>query len=142
MEDPRIATWNILHDGEITAASTVGDTTRIFVCIPYLRRRFAPLGDSFALTLRGISKCEFRHFDGEVTTLEAALEIGVPEILSTNSEELPVRIATSLGELVVECREVAYALDTGEAVTFGEILAASQEYWAGFAARGQKPHGA
>jgi hypothetical protein len=48
--DPRIAIWNILHDGEITAVSEDVGTLTMFVSIPYLRRRLTPLGDSFVLT--------------------------------------------------------------------------------------------
>lgn len=137
MDDPRIGIWNILHDGEITVASSTDDVVQMFICIPYLRRRFRPLGDSFVLSLLGVTQCEFRHFDGEVTTLEEALEVGAPEIFSTGSHELPVTVATTLGELVLSFREVKYTLDTGEAVAVADIAATAEAYWSEFAARGQ-----
>jgi hypothetical protein len=57
--DTRIAIWNVLHDGEITAISEDGDTLTMFVNIPYLRRRLKPLGDSFILTLAGVRQAEW-----------------------------------------------------------------------------------
>src|SRR5580765_1578392 len=101
--DTRIAIWNVLHDGEITAVAEDGDTLTMFVSIPYLRRRLEPLGDSFVLTLAGVRRAECRNFGGAASSaspLRAELEIGSPEILSTESVSMPVTIETTLGQLV------------------------------------------
>jgi len=66
--DERIAIWNVLHDGEITAVSEDGDTLTMFVSIPYLRRRLKPLGDSFVLTLAGVRRAECRDFGGAASS--------------------------------------------------------------------------
>jgi hypothetical protein len=102
MNDVRIQIWNWLHDGEIASVSPEHhETVRMFVAIPYLRRKFEPLGASFELSLSGVSLLEFHHFDGEVTPLARALEIGGPEILSTSSEALPIVVETTMGQLKV-----------------------------------------
>ena len=99
--DTRIAIWNVLHDGEITAVSEDGDTLTMFVSIPYLRRRLKPLGDSFVLTLTGVRQAECRDFGGaasSTSSLRDELEIGSPEIFQTESESMPVTVHTSLGK--------------------------------------------
>jgi hypothetical protein len=128
--DERIIIWNILHDGSISAAEVSNLRATIFVSIPYLRRRIPPLGDSFVLKLTGVTTCEFRHFDGETTSLEKALQVGEPEVLSTDSVTFPLTIHTTMGQLVLAFEDVSYFLDSGEATTFEAIQKAATEYWA------------
>ena len=134
--DDRVDIWNVLHDGSITAVEQTTQQVRMFVSIPYLRRRFQPLGDSFVLTLSGVSACEFEHFDGERMGLPDTLSIGEPEILSTSSESLPVTVHTTLGQLRLSFEEMNLSLDTGEQVTFASVARAARDYWEEFAARG------
>src|SRR5438045_1584144 len=101
MADSRIDIWNVLHDGTISAAAHNGDLVTIFVGIGYLRRRLQPLGDSLVVNLSGVTRCEFRHFDGETTPLPEVFHVGEPDILSTDSATLPVTINTTLGELIL-----------------------------------------
>jgi len=130
MMDRRIQIWNILHDDEITAISGEGsDILTMFVSIPYLRRRLAPLGDSFVLTLSGITRLEFHDFDGTRETLQDQLDIGSPEILSTESDSMPASIATSLGQLTLDFQSISFALDTGQAVEYEAIEKVCEEYW-------------
>jgi hypothetical protein len=130
MRDRRIQIWNILHDDEITAISGEGsDILTMFVSIPYLRRRLDPLGDSFVLTLSGITRLEFHDFDGTRETLQEQLDIGSPEILSTESDSMPASIATSLGQLTLDFRSISFALDTGQAVEYEAIEKVCEEYW-------------
>jgi len=128
--DRRIQIWNILHDDEITAISGEGsDILTMFVSIPYLRRRLDPLGDSFLLTLSGITRLEFHDFDGTRETLQEQLDIGSPEILSTESDSIPASIATSLGQLTLDFQSISFALDTGQAVEYEAIEKVCEEYW-------------
>ncbi len=128
--DRRIQIWNILHDDEITAISGEGsDILTMFVSIPYLRRRLDPLGDSFVLTLSGITRLEFHDFDGTRETLQEQLDIGSPEILSTESDSMPASIATSLGQLTLDFQSISFALDTGQAVEYEAIEKVCEEYW-------------
>jgi hypothetical protein len=130
MRDRRIQIWNILHDDEITAISGEGsDILTMFVSIPYLRRRLDPLGDSFVLTLSGITRLEFHDFDGTQETLQEQLDIGSPEILSTESDSMPASIATSLGQLTLDFQSISFALDTGQAVEYEAIEKVCEEYW-------------
>ena len=128
--DRRIQIWNILHDDEITAISGEGsDILPMFVSIPYLRRRLDPLGDSFVLTLSGITRLEFHDFDGTRETLQEQLDIGSPEILSTESDSMPASIAMSLGQLTLDFQSISFALDTGQAVEYEAIEKVCEEYW-------------
>ena len=130
MMDRRIQIWNILHDDEITAISGEGsDILTMFVSIPYLRRRLDPLGDSFVLTLSGITRLEFHDFDGTRETLQEQLDIRSPEILSTESDSMPASIATSLGQLTLDFQSISFALDTGQAVEYEAIEKVCEEYW-------------
>ena len=127
--EPRLQIWNVLHDGEITAVAGEGsDTLTMFVSIPYLRRKLEPLGDSFVLTLKGLKHLEFRDFDGTITSLREELEIGTPEILSTESEAMPVKIQTTLGQLILDFESIRIALDTGQAIEYEAIEKVCDEY--------------
>jgi hypothetical protein len=138
LTDQRIEIWNIFHDGSITAVESEGSGIRIFVSIPYLRRRVQPIGDSFVVKLFGATLCEFRHFDGETTTLQEALEVGEPEIFSTSSDGIPVVIDTTLGQLVLSFDQISFELDSGQAVAFEAIAKAAEGYWQEFENRGSR----
>lgn len=130
--DERIAIWNVLHDGEITAISEDGDTLTMFVSIPYLRRRLKPLGDSFVLTLAGVQRAECRDFDGaasSASSLREELEIGTPEILETESESMPVTIETTMGQLILDFQSIRFALDTGPDTDYKTIESVCDAYW-------------
>lgn len=135
-----IDVWNTLHDGEITALAQddVG-TLVMFVSIPYLRRRLAPLGDSFALRLHGFRTIEFSGFDSaeKTTSLEEIAEAGL-EILSTDSQGMPVEVTTTLGSLTIDFDSVSITLDTGESVEPEDVERVSREYWEEWSARHQK----
>jgi hypothetical protein len=141
MMDKRIQIWNILHDGEITAVSgECGEVLTMFVSIPYLRRRLEPLGDSFVLTLSGVTRLEFHDFDDTVTSLQEVLDIGSPEILSTDSKSMPVSIATTLGQLTLDFKTIAFTLDTGQTVTYEAIEKVCEEYWTEWEAKAEQKH--
>ena len=127
--DERIEIWNVLHDGEITAISGDEGELTMFVSIPYLRRRLEPLGDSFVLTLSGLTRVEFHNFDGTPSSLREELDIGSPEILSTDSKSMPVLIATTLGHLTLDFQSISFALDTGQAVEYEAIEKVCDAYW-------------
>jgi len=125
----RVQIWNVLHDGEITAFKQEGETLTMFVSIPYLRRRIEPLGDSLVLTLSGLTRMDFLNFEGSPSSLTDELDGGLPEILSTDSEEMPVTIATTTGTMILDFEGIAFALDTGEPVSFDELVKVCEEYW-------------
>ncbi len=136
MDDPRIAVWNTLHDGEITVIGREEPATLVvFVSAPYLRRRLAPLGDSFSLRLRGVRRFEFAVFDAlEVTTsLDEIAELRL-EILSTDSQAMPVKIATPQGSLTLDFDSLDISLDTGQPIAHEEIARVSEEFWDEWAA--------
>ena len=127
--DPRTGIWNVLHDGEITAIAHREETLTLFVSIPYLRRRLEPLGDSFVLVLKGLKRVEFHDFDGTTTDLRSELEIGTPTILSTDSEEVPVTVETTMGRLILDFASIYFSMDTGQEIQYETIAKACEEYW-------------
>jgi hypothetical protein len=142
MMDKRIQIWNILHDGEMTAISEEdGESLTMFVSIPYLRRRLQPLGDSFVLTLEGLKRLEFRNFDGTTTPLREQIDIGSPEILSTESESMPVRIETTMGQLILDFQSIRFALDTGQEIAYETIEKVCDEYWTEWKAKAEQGRG-
>ncbi len=131
MMDKRIQIWNLLHDGQITAIA--GENTKtlaMFVNIPYLRRKLEPLGDSFVITISGLIRQEFHDFNGATTSLREEMEIGTPEILSTDSESMPIKINTTMGRLTLDFQDISFALDTGHALEYETIEKVCEEYWA------------
>ena len=128
--EPRIDIWNVLHDGEITAVSgDDSDVVTLFVSIPYLRRRLQPLGDSIVLTLSGVRQLQFRDFGGSVTSLREELEETAPEILSSESEHMPITVDTTAGQLLADYDDMQLALDTGQTVAYEALERICQEYW-------------
>ena len=122
--------WNILHDGEITAVEKgMNGLYTIFINIPYLRRRIKPLGDSFVITLSGVKQITFQDFDGQTSSLENELELSTPEILQTDSETMPIYIATTAGTLILNYESINFNLDTGQPVEFETIEVICREYW-------------
>ena len=150
--------WNILHDGEITAAEKGADGSYIlFINIPYLRRRLPPLGDSFVLTLSGVKQIIFQvldnvreiyrlhgvrqimgqDLDNPTLSLEAELELTTPTILQTESESMPISVTTTTGTLILDYENISFNLDTGQPVEFETIERICREYWDEFNKRSQ-----
>jgi hypothetical protein len=129
-EDPRIAIWNTLHDGEITAIAYDGPTLVLFISIPYLRVRLSPLGDSFSLRLSGIKLLEYEAFKGKEKLSDPSAISGMGlEILSTDSKSLPVKVSTTQGYLILDFDELRISLDTGQPVEYETVNRACGEYW-------------
>jgi hypothetical protein len=132
----RIQIWNVLHDGEITAVDGEGnDTMQLVVRIPYLRRRVQPSGDSFVLSLEGVTLVDFQDFDGHHTSLREEIEKRCPKILSTDSESMPVRVWTTTGPLMLDFKHIKFSLDSGQEIDFETIDRVSLEYWTEFEER-------
>lgn len=135
--DKRIQIWNLLHDGYITAISKEDDNAvKIFVSIPYLRRRLEPVGDSFVVILSGLTRLDFSGWYETPTSLKEAIESSKLEILSTNSESMPITIATMVGDLTLDFQSIDFTLDTGQAIGYEEIEKACSEYWTEWSAKG------
>ncbi len=137
--DPRIAIWNTLHDGEITVVSHEDDGTFVmFVNIPYIRSRLKPVGDSFVLKLGGLKSLDFVDFDGKSIPFIEELKLIQIEILSTDSEDMPISIATTDGFLKIEFETLNIYLDTGEEILYSDVLKAAEDYWNEWEAKSNK----
>jgi hypothetical protein len=85
-----------------------------------------------------VRRCEFRNFDGTTSSLRDELEIGMPEILSTESESMPVTVETTMGQLILDFESIRFALDTGESVDYSTIERVCDEYWTEWKAKSEK----
>ncbi len=133
--DQRIAIWNVLHDGEITVAAREGNMLVMLINIPYLRALLAPIGDSFALRLGGFRSAKLKGSDGRLVDLDlASLPTCHLEILSTESNSMPVEVEHTMGSLILDFDTLQICLDTGRAVDFSEVHGASVRYWSEFEA--------
>ncbi|MDY6973266.1 MAG: hypothetical protein SV775_13185 [Thermodesulfobacteriota bacterium] len=88
-----------------------------------------PIGDSFILKFGGLKNIEFVNYDGESIPFEEELGLIQIEILSTDSKELSVTIATTNGFLKLDFETLNLFLDTGQEVQYTDILKASESYW-------------
>jgi hypothetical protein len=141
MNDPRVDIWNTLHDGLITVGAIDTDALVLFVSIPYLRARFRPIGDSFALRLGGFRSAHMRASDGGLSDLDLEdLPTSHLEILSAASASVPVTVELTAGELVLDFDSMSVHLDTGSEVSYSELRAQAEKYWAEFEARALRPN--
>jgi hypothetical protein len=139
MTDPRFDIWNVLHDGEITVvAREEPDSLIMFVDIPYLRQRIAPLGDSFRLRLGGFRSIGFSNDIGDSYSAITDIAESRLEILSTESEAMPVKIAVAQGTLTIDFDSVDITLDTGQPVTYEQLHRVCEEYWNEWSAKHQQ----
>ncbi len=137
--DHRIAIWNTLHDGEITVISHEDDGSFVmFVNIPYIRSRLKPLGDSFVLKLGRLRSIEFVNYEGESIPFDEELELIQIEILSTDSENMPVTIATTDGFLKLDFETLKIYLDTGQEIPYSDVSNAAEDYWNEWEAKAKK----
>jgi hypothetical protein len=134
MGDPRFDIWNVLHDGDITIVHREApDAVIMFVCIPYVRRRIEPLGDSFRLRLGGFRSIHFANDIGD-TSSELDYVVGY-EILDILSETMPAKIQLAEGTLTLDFDTLDISLDSGQAIEYEQIRRVAQDYWDEFAAR-------
>ena len=129
--NPRADIWNVLHDGGVAAIDGVipGDIT-IRVNIPYLRKMFSPDGEDVIVSLANCAKLTMKIWEDDVTTDSPERIVGTDtEILSTESEDVPVHIITTFGELDIDFEDFSLSLDNGTPITFEELCEACENYW-------------
>jgi hypothetical protein len=136
-DDPRFNIWNALHDGEITIAEReTPEVLVLFVSIPYVRRRIPPLGDSFRLRLGGFRGMVFDNEIGDTSSEVEDLE-GL-EILECLSDTMPVMIQVTAGKLMLDFNSLEISLDSGQPITYEEIVRAARDYWDEWSKRSQQ----
>jgi hypothetical protein len=141
--NPRAEIWNVLHDGGIAGIEGVapGDLT-IRVNIPYLRRMFSERGDDILLRLHGCNRFVMKIWDGDVLTEDPRQIVASnTEILNTESEDIPVHIVTTQGEIDAAFQSFTLALDDGQPITFEELCGACERYWRGWKETAACPKG-
>lgn len=130
-----------MHDGEITVVSHEDDGSFVmFVNIPYIRSRLKPIGDSFILKLGGLSEIEFSDYDGMSVPFDEELKLIQIEILSTDSKNMPVSIATTDGILKLDFETLNIYLDTGKEIQYSDVAKAAEDYWNEWEAKAKMPN--
>jgi hypothetical protein len=134
MADPRFDIWDVVHDGEITVvAREESDVIIMFVSIPYVRRRMAPLADSFRLRLGGFRSVNFSNDIGD--SYSGLEDVEGLEILETLSDTMPVRIQVTEGTLTIDFDSLDISLDSGQPISYEAVWRVAEDYWTEFAAR-------
>ena len=125
-----IEVWNLLHDGLLSLFIEENSTSiTAFVHIPYIRRRISPIGVCFVLKLSGVKSCIFKDFEGNEESLAKIFNSNSPDILNVESEEMPITICTTFGNLTLEYENMKVFLDSGIEVDYKTISNACSEYW-------------
>jgi hypothetical protein len=123
--------WNILHDGEITGIDgVIPGHLAIRVEIPYLRDMLAPKGTAFVLTLCNCTRFEYEVWDDRKKYSDVARIAAMkPFVLEASETPEGIRIGCTEGYIHASYGSVAYALDTGQIITFADLSAACDRYW-------------
>ena len=127
----RAEIWNILHDGEITGMRRdSSQNLQLRINIPYLRNMFPGDGEDILINLNKCTQFQMKIWDEGITTsdFQTIVDTGT-EILSTESDDVPVHIVSTLGDLFIEFDSFTISLDTGEQVSFKELGDACDLYW-------------
>jgi hypothetical protein len=133
--NPKAEIWNVLHDGTLSDISgTVPGDIRLKIEIPYLRDFFHPAGKSFLVDLQDCTEFRMIREQGSIGDLSKIIVLQ-SSILSTESEDCPVKIATTEGELELSFASSRLSLDTGEPITHEELCEACERYWENFGKR-------
>lgn len=129
--NPRVEIWNLLHDGGIAGmqGSVPGDVT-LRINIPYLGQMFPGNGADILLLLISCTRFKMKIWEDDLLTDDPERIVGSnTEILSTDSDDIPVHIVTTQGEIDVEFQTFTLTLDDGQPVTFEQLCDACERYW-------------
>ena len=129
--NPRAEIWNVLHDGSIDSieGSVPGDI-EMRVGILYLREMFSNDGEAIVVRLTNCTKLAMKIWEDDVVTDDHERIVSIDtEILSTKSQDVPVQIITTLGELEVDFKDLSLSLDNGKQITFEQLCDACKSYW-------------
>ena len=129
--NPRAEIWNVLHDGSIDSiAGTVPGDIEMRVGILYLREMFSNDGEAIIVRLANCTKLAMKIWEDDVVTDDHDRIVSTDsEILSTQSEDVPVHIITTLGELDIDFEAFSLSLDNGRQITFEELCDVCENYW-------------
>ncbi|WP_224372189.1 hypothetical protein [Hyalangium versicolor] len=125
--------WGVFHDGVLTGARVEGPASMVLTIeIPYLREMLPGAGNAFVVRLSGNPRLEYAEYGSPPrSSLEHAVE-AAPELLYAEPVERGVELDCARGTLRVEYDDMAVSLDTGENVTYDELVSANQRYWDGW----------
>jgi hypothetical protein len=129
-----VATWNVLHDGRLTAAngSVPGDLT-LTVEIAYLRRHLPSRSRDLSLALLGCERFEYLPYEAPALTEPSAIAALGLELLRAESSDdgLSVECADGSygGKLLVRYENAVFITAEGRTLSQSDLEAASERYW-------------
>ncbi len=102
----------------------------IRVKIEYLRRMFSADGENIIVRLVNCTKFTMKIWEDNVVTDDPKriVDSGT-EILSTDSDDVPVHVVTTQGEIDVDFEDFGLSLDNGRSITFEELCNECENYW-------------
>ena len=109
--------------------SVPGELT-LQIKIPYIRKMFSESGDDILLRLTSCTRFAMKIWEEDLLTSDPERIVASDtEILSTESEDIPVHVVTTQGEIDAEFQSFTLALDDGQPITFEELCDACERYW-------------
>jgi hypothetical protein len=127
--------WALLHDGEIKSIiGRIPGTVSLEVSIRYLRQQFPGEGTGFKVVLSDCDQLVYQEYDSSpVEDFDEMVRLE-PEIVGVEKGIYPVVVNCVMGSLNVSYGAASIYLDSGDAVSFNELAAASKAYWDAWAA--------
>ena len=129
--------WNLLHDATLAAVegSVPGDLLLTIEC-DYIREMLPRTGAGFVVRLCGCSFFEFEPYDQPPYADLPAIGQLELEILSAEAGN-PLAICCTGGTLRLRYESAEIALDSGKAISLGELDRAAARYWRQWEQRNQ-----
>jgi len=130
-----VATWNVLHDGRLTAAKgSVPGVLTLTVEIAYLRRHLPSRSRDLFLTLLDCEQFEYQPYESQpVADLSVIARLGLELLRAEPSRDcLSVECADGSygGRLMLRYKNAVFTTAEGRTLAQIEVEAAAEWYWA------------
>ncbi|WP_018152063.1 hypothetical protein [Leeia oryzae] len=136
MNNMDVGFWALLHDGGIEVITgTVPGEVSVEISVRYLRQQFPGEGTGFRVNLSDCTRFTYQEYDSSLIENIDAIVALSPEILGVGKGEHPVVVNCVMGTLTMSYGAVSLYLDTGEEISFDELVIASKKYWDAWTAR-------
>ena len=97
-------------------------------------------GDKILLKLKRCSRFSMKIWEQDLTTSDLSLIAQLrTEILSTESEDTPVHLFTTLGEIELDFDSFSLAQEDGTEISFEALGKACEKYWTHWEQKSKAP---
>lgn len=130
--------WGVFHDGFVTRIDgAIPGTLRLEIEIGYLRKQFPEPGSRFVIILSNCTRLIFTEYDGPPIADLGRIQALEPEIMYV-SQLQPLMLDCNGGTLELDYQEMSVSLESGQPVSYDDLVSAAEKYWAAFAARAER----